>query len=53
MDNKKKQGSADYQNEKTAQNKFWLQNSVNEIVEPMMLHVVMQQQDSQSDQPFD
>lgn len=53
MDQKKKAGTAEYQNEKTAQNKFWLQNSVNEIVEPMMLHVVMQQQEAPAGQSFD
>ena len=36
----------DQANEKTQQNKFWLQNSVNEIVEPMMLSIVMQQQNN-------
>ena len=39
----KKHYTAEQQNEKMQQNKFWLQNSVNEIIEPMMLSVVMQQ----------
>lgn len=53
MDPRKKAGTAEYQNEKTQQNKFWLQNSVNEIVEPMMLHVVIQQQEQPTQQSFD
>ena len=48
----KKHYTAEQQNEKMQQNKFWLQNSVNEIIEPMMLSVVMQQQ-SNSGQSFD
>ena len=48
----KKHYTAEQQNEKMQQNKFWLQNSVNEIIEPMMLSVVMQQQ-SNTGQNFD
>lgn len=53
MDNKKKAPMVANPDEKTAQNKFWLQNSVNEVVEPMMLHVVMQQQENPNGQSFD
>ena len=49
----KKHYTAEQQNEKMQQNKFWLQNSVNEIIEPMMLSVVMQQQSSPGQQGFD
>ena len=40
----KREYTNEQQNEKMQQNKFWLQNSVNEVVEPMMLSIVMQQQ---------
>ena len=46
MEKKNTGSSQDKRLEKTQQNKFWLQNQVNDIIEPMMLAVVQKAQES-------